>query len=397
MNSICLCDYLQRIQITDINDAVIAAAVNNKLEYIEVAPCSTALFASIIEKVDHQNTIVRAQIDDDHELVGNINQFYIYIYDMTKPPSEQLSILPDNITYLGLRFDTTTSLSPEWWGFLFRLKKLELLVLDCRPSMLGALLKRKDKVLAFLPNLSVIAITINVSRITRPKWVQNVLRDTVDTLFNDIPMIENVILQFVGFTALNLGPMCQHMGVEHTNGKPQVTFNCFNENRRPIEEIDIIDIGRREARAILYVDSDGDGFDDDEWQHQFKTHDDDDNEGEENNDFERITDLITGTTEANKKIEKMIEAEENRKVHTNKPEMVEVDIETTQSPAQINEETEESGSKKDVSLQDAVDKLQIATYPDNDQTFSFMRYILNEIQSKVDTCRKFTKRWISFE
>lgn len=363
--------HFQRIQITNINDAVVATALNNRLEYIEVAPCSTDLLARIIETVDHQNTVVVAQVDDDHALVGNMNQFYIYIYDMSKPPSEQLSILPENITFLGLRFDTAASLSPAWWNFLYQLSELEMLVMDCRPSMLGALLKRKNKVLTSLPNLTVIAITSNLERVTRPKLLQNALRETVTGLFNDVPIIENVIMQLVGYTAMDFGPMCQNMGVEHLNGKTQVTFNCFNENRRSIEEIDVMDIGRRDVRATA---NDDDGFDDDdEWQLSFKVEN-----VEEHHHHDHLSDTViemAETTETTGKAEAIVKTE-----ITKKTEAVEKTVE------------------EEVSMKDAIAKIQIETYPDDDMSYSFIRDILGQIQkTAVDTCRKITKRWISSE
>lgn len=221
--------------------------ITNQLEYIEVAPCSRRLLTRIVDQADPQNTVVRAFFDD-HELVGYINMFYIYIYDMTKSPSAQLAVVPSNITYLGLRFDNATTLSPDWWSYLYQLTNIETLVLDCRPTMLEALLKRKDKITALLPNLSVLAMTVNANRVTRPQSLESTIMRAIVHLFDEVPTIENIIIQFVGFTRIDLSPVCQNMGAEHVNGRPQITFNCFNENRREAEDIDVIDI-RRSIRA----------------------------------------------------------------------------------------------------------------------------------------------------
>lgn len=320
--------------LTNINDYALETILTDKLEFIEVAPCSAELFSQIIKKVDQQNTVIHAHIDN-HEFVGNVNQYYIYIYDMEVRPSQPLYSLPENSTYLGLRFDNA-SLSQAWWDFLFRFRQLELFVFDCKLSVLAALLRRPDEIKAFLPNLSVLAITVSSEHVTETNGLQNNLQRTVNEIFVELPMIENVIFQFVGFGAMDLGSKCQNMGVEQVNGRSQITFNCFNENKQEIEEIAVVDI--EEHREVRAINDDDD--DEKEWTLSYQMQDD-----------------------------KKFKA----KYH-------------------VSEATEEIPETNDVEngKMEAGDGVRIETYPENDQTYSFIRDIIGKT---VDTCRKIGERW----
>lgn len=320
------------MSLTNINDDALETILSDKLEFIEVAPCSAALFTQIINKVDQQNTLIHAHIDN-HEFVGNVNQYYIYIYDMDVPPSQPLYSIPENSTYLGLRFDDASSLSQDWWDFIFRFRELELFVFDCKLSVLAALLRRPDEIKAFLPNLSVLAITIKWERETETNELQNNLQRTINEIFAELPMIENVIFQLVGFGTMDLGSKCENMGLEQVNGRSQITFNCFNDNKQEVEEISVVGIDQhREVRAI-------NDDDEKEWGLSYQ-----------------------------------IQEDQKTKIRYQVSEAIEEHPETND---------DEDGQSK------AKDEIRIETYPENDQTYSFIRDIIGKT---VDTCRKIGER-----
>lgn len=314
--------------------------ITNQLDYIEVAPCSSRILTRIVSQVNRQNTVVRAFFDD-HELVGYINMFYIYIYDMAKPPAAQLAAVPSNIDYLGLRFDNAVDLSPAWWSYLYQLTNVGMLVLDCKPSMLNALLHRKDEITVFLPNLSVVAMTVKADRMSRPRVLQRTLLQVIVGLFDEVPTIENVIMQFVGFTGIDLTPVCQNMGTEHVNGRPQITFNCFNENRRANDGVNVIDIRRRSVRAS----------DDDrktETYLSFSTDDDD----------RRVAD---------------------EPVHIDEL-VIEETVTTTEKRVTMKEALE------------AAQKSNVVECSEDEGSYSFIQEIVQKVRDTAEVCRKFTER-----
>lgn len=176
------------------------------------------LARTIINKVDPDKTIIRLMFHA-HELIGSINNFYIYIYDLSIPPSNQIQLTSFlKNAELGLRFNAKTipleSLNHNWWKYIFRFEKLQYLKLDCKPGMI-------ESMISFLAASKLrtalwrITLTINTNDFDFPS-IQGIFLK-VPKLFDAIGSVEIVDIYLLGTDGadLILDKMCFNDGAEY--------------------------------------------------------------------------------------------------------------------------------------------------------------------------------------
>lgn len=201
----------------------IKTLIKPTLKYLEVGPCADA-FKQILDvlKAANSKTVIRAQFDL-FEMVGKLNGYNIFIYDMTKSPTVQTRYLPVNNAYLGLRFDADR-LSSKWGAFLFRFKELKHLNVDCKLDVLREFLAAKDSFSTALKLLSKITLTINETNMVGLGDVD--IRETIEDFLMVFQQIKTVNLNLTTRQFLDVAPICQFQKSEMVDGKNQRMYSC---------------------------------------------------------------------------------------------------------------------------------------------------------------------------
>lgn len=205
------CFSLQMTDKTNLDYSKIQDVLKSSLEYLEVAPCSDALFKRIVEKKGIKKVTLRIHLIT-HELLGNTNHFYIYIYALKEAPSKQIqtAALLTN-TELGLRFDDQ-KLPEAWLDYVNAFTQLHHLKLDCKAGIVWYIIDMA-KQQKLKPCLTKITLTIS-EKDNDPSILANVLNNGPGQLFTAMEKLETVHVRVMGENTLAKPPLCTSLSKE---------------------------------------------------------------------------------------------------------------------------------------------------------------------------------------
>lgn len=175
--------------LVDVNELELGAAINPKLEHIEIAPCDAITLIpllSIWKQMNQQATTFRLHFGT-YEILGKFAAFNIFIYDMAVGPNELAAFFGglksvDGNAYLGIRFDEADRLSLEWLEFVCKFPSLNHLNIHGKASILGSLISMKRFFKNVLGKLSVLSLTINEKNLE--KLNSNTLSNSIGNFLN---------------------------------------------------------------------------------------------------------------------------------------------------------------------------------------------------------------------